>query len=350
MGNPNSEATRIYGARIINRHLQAMRAEVEGVRQGEDIEYIHRMRVASRRMRTALNLFKGVFPRQDVKNLLKEIRNITQALGTVRDLDVQLAVLSKESEKYNAPRLIPGFRRLRLRLEQQRADGQHQVEAVMDQLVRHETLNALEALIQPFLEEGADVYLFSPALYALAFKGVHSRLNGLWEHEPYIHDENNIAELHKMRIAAKHHRYTLETFEGLYGPQTKPFIAQSRDLQDMLGAIHDNDVWNLLIPQFMAEERERILVYFGHDRPIRRLLPGLEAFRADRMKIRSEQYQSFLESWDQLTANGVWGKLEELISTPLDLEAALHVVRLQNTEPAVQPEGEPDGQNKKAKK
>ena len=76
-----SEAIRTYGAREIKKHLDAMRAEVEGVRQGQDIEYIHRMRVASRRMRSTLTLFGEHLPKQKRSHIARDVRDVTQALG-----------------------------------------------------------------------------------------------------------------------------------------------------------------------------------------------------------------------------------------------------------------------------
>ena len=88
--NATAEATCVYGAKIIQRYLAAMAAEVEGVRAAADIEYVHRMRVATRRMRTALALFSGCFPKQDYKQIQKDVRKVTRALGEASDLDVKL--------------------------------------------------------------------------------------------------------------------------------------------------------------------------------------------------------------------------------------------------------------------
>ena len=61
MGKIRSEAVCVYGARVINTHDLAMQAEIEGVLEAQDNEYIHRMRVASRRLRSAMSLFSTCF-------------------------------------------------------------------------------------------------------------------------------------------------------------------------------------------------------------------------------------------------------------------------------------------------
>jgi CHAD domain-containing protein len=76
------------------------------------IEALHDMRVGSRRLRAALSVFAKVFSREDFRTLDKEIGMITDALGAVRDLDVQLDALRAlqsslpENEAYGIGRLV----------------------------------------------------------------------------------------------------------------------------------------------------------------------------------------------------------------------------------------------------
>ena len=319
----NVEATCIYGAKIIQRHLAAMAAEVEGVRAAEDIECIHRMRVATRRMRTALTLFSDCFPKQDYKKIQKDVRKITRALGEARDLDVQLEVIKAALEEFADPVFQPGIKRLKLRLTQRRAEVQQHVDAAMDRMLADQLIERLEAWATPLLEQSKSVYLYTPALYQLAFQGIQVRIDELLAHVPYITDPQNVLELHAMRISAKRLRYAMETFEELYGGQLKPYITTARKLQDQLGAIHDLDVWIVMIPQFIEEEKTRILGYFGNPRPLRRLLPGLEAFRQSRIAQREAEYADFLKEWAKIEDAQTWDRLLKLINTPMDLEAAV---------------------------
>jgi len=317
------EATCVYGAKIIQRHLAAMAAEVEGVRAAEDIECIHRMRVATRRMRTALTLFSDCFPKQDYKKIQKDVRKVTRALGEARDLDVQLEVIEAALEEFPNPVFQPGIKRLKLRLTQRRAEVQQHVDAAMDKMLADHLIERLEAWAAPLLEQSKSVYLYTPALYQLAFRGIQVRIDELLSHVPYITDPQNVQELHAMRISAKRLRYAMETFEELYGGQLKPYITTARKLQDQLGAIHDLDVWIVMIPQFIEEERARIVGYFGNVRPLRRLLPGLEAFRQSRIALREAGYANFLKEWAKIEEEQTWDKLLKLINTPMDLEAAV---------------------------
>ncbi|MFZ3070265.1 MAG: CHAD domain-containing protein [Anaerolineaceae bacterium] len=327
MANAFSEATCVYGAQIINKHLTAIAAEVDGVRAAEDIEYIHRMRVATRRMRSALVLFGECIPKQEYKTISREVGKVTRALGEARDLDVQLEVLKEAAVQFNTPRFSPGIRRLDLRLSQRRNEAQAHVNAAMDLMIEDRLLERIGKWAAPLLSNADSVYLYSPALYQLAFGGVKTRLDDLLTHVPFIYDPQNTSELHAMRISAKRLRYTLEAFEDLYGPQIKPYISVTRKLQDLLGTLHDLDVWIAYIPEFIEEERGRIWGYFGNDRPLKRLIPGLEAFKLSRIAIRQDTYADFIQEWDGIEQAETWEKLLRLINTPLDLEAAMRTLR-----------------------
>jgi len=84
---------RLYGATALAQLAADMAGESAGVKAGTDIEYIHRMRVASRRLRAALPLFAGCFPEKEYRRWENEIKQITRSLGRARDLDVQIAFL-----------------------------------------------------------------------------------------------------------------------------------------------------------------------------------------------------------------------------------------------------------------
>src|SRR6185436_8652097 len=59
----------------------------------EDIERVHDMRVASRRLRAALEVFAPCYDRDEHKDLLREVKRLGDALGKRRDPDVQIAGL-----------------------------------------------------------------------------------------------------------------------------------------------------------------------------------------------------------------------------------------------------------------
>lgn len=76
-----------------------MRAEevwqhAENVLDMSDIERVHAMRVATRRLRAVLEIFAPAFPAADHKRVLKEVKALADALGARRDPDVQLEAMA----------------------------------------------------------------------------------------------------------------------------------------------------------------------------------------------------------------------------------------------------------------
>ncbi|MDV0441355.1 CHAD domain-containing protein [Methanorbis furvi] len=105
------EGYRLYGAKVLLQLAADMAGESAGVKAGTDIEYIHRMRVASRRLRAALPLFAGCFGEKEYRYWEKEVKQITRSLGRARDLDVQIAFLRSYLEKLPKTGLPDGMPR-----------------------------------------------------------------------------------------------------------------------------------------------------------------------------------------------------------------------------------------------
>ena len=78
--------------------LEEMMSHLDGTRQGDDIEALHDMRVASRRLRAALSVFAAAFPPKPFAVLEKEVAKTTDALGAVRDSDVQIEFMQSAIE------------------------------------------------------------------------------------------------------------------------------------------------------------------------------------------------------------------------------------------------------------
>src|SRR5579871_2580831 len=86
---------RTYATQAIRESLHKMLSHAEGVREGEDIEAVHDMRVASRRLRAALSVFGAAFPGRDFARFERDVKAVTDALGAARDLDVMIDTLQK---------------------------------------------------------------------------------------------------------------------------------------------------------------------------------------------------------------------------------------------------------------
>jgi CHAD domain-containing protein len=310
--------TAIYGASLLLRHLDALVAEITGVRAAEDIEYIHRMRVASRRLRNALPIFQSALPFRKMKPWGQEIQRITRSLGAARDLDVQLDSLYKFLKSiHSTSQFVPGIRRLILRLEQQRAGLQIGVIQALDHFEQSNIALEMHHKLDPLALQQNNTLPPHADLYHHANEIISNRLVDFFQREIAIRDPENITELHAQRITAKHLRYTLELFSSLYSNELKPYLNTCRKFQDQLGLLHDCDVWIALLPEFMATEKQRTVDYYGRPDPYNLLVPGLMEFQANRMALRKSQFVEFLEDWDSTISKGLWEQLRTQITNPL---------------------------------
>lgn len=318
MKNTFDQGACVYGAAILRKHLDALEREIPGVRENShDIEHIHRMRVASRRLRAAMPLFEVCLPSKKAAIWLKEVRKITRALGAARDADVQMDVIKKYLNSLDDQSLRTGPTRLLLRLRQQRQNLQPPVEAALEALQTSDFISGMTETLQPLQDQGETVYQFTPALYQHAFYHVQQRLNEFLAYNEIVFHPEKVTELHAMRISAKGLRYTIENFSALYSGELKLWLNAVREAQDALGAIHDCDIWISALPIFLQEERLRIVNYCGHAGPYSRLVPGIQHFLTDRQEERDRQYRQFVNKWEGWQSSSLWTDLHKTIQAPV---------------------------------
>ena len=303
--NPNLQ---IFGAGVLMTYLTALVQEMEGVRLGQDIEAVHRMRVASRRLRATIPLFGQQLVGKRHLDWIKSVRRITRALGEARDNDVQIEAVSKFLETIQSPNRL-GVRRLLLRLRQQRMDLQPKVLKQLDKFEKSGLVSEMAQALAPFNIYRDRLDVNDAGLIKLANKAIRAGMAEYLDFDEIVNQPEKVAELHAMRISAKRFRYTLETFAPLFEDGLKEYLKALRNGQDMLGTIHDCDVWSVLMAQFIEEERVRTMEYLGSLRSFKRLTPGLTLFQDARRSEREKVYVSFRDAWEGWTRDGLWANL-----------------------------------------
>jgi CHAD domain-containing protein len=308
--------------------IDIISAECAGVRAADDPEHIHRMRVASRRLRAALSLFSSCFLERDFHQWMREIKKITGALGAARDVDVQIAFLKKyiKAQATPIPAGVPGavtgspshagdpLASLLGRLQKQRRLLQKEVIAVLDELEQSQVISSLQVACAgsaaPGRKRRRDRY---SGILPVAVDRIGRRLRAVNRFEPFVHNPDAVLEHHAMRIAAKKLRYTLETYAPLYRRDLKKYIARIKRLQDLLGDIHDCDVWIEQMSFAIIKQRAR--------RHPQEALPGapvstvapLRRLLANREKRRALLYRQFVRYWDALDRTGFWDNLRSAV-------------------------------------
>ncbi|HET6171762.1 MAG TPA: CHAD domain-containing protein [Gaiellales bacterium] len=237
---------------VLRRQFSALLAKEPGTRLGDDIEALHDMRVANRRLRAAMALFAAVLPEAALK-AREELVWVGQILGAVRDLDVQIEQLDDwlatgEATDRRALELLHSL--LQEQHETARATmlemlDSRRYEALVSRLGR--TLRARHAHRSGQASQPAR---------ALAPDLIESRYRAVRKAGDQISPDSPAISYHRLRIRCKRLRYALEFLGGLYPDQTRPLIKRIVVVQDVLGLHQD---------AYVAIDRLRHLAASGSD-------------------------------------------------------------------------------------
>jgi CHAD domain-containing protein len=106
-----------WAASQIVRRLVEMMRHCDAALSGTDADAVHDMRVASRRLVATMEVFAPCYPQRKFDALRRQARQVTRALGSVRECDVLLEALEAELARFPdalaLPRMIGGIRRER---------------------------------------------------------------------------------------------------------------------------------------------------------------------------------------------------------------------------------------------
>ncbi len=290
-----------FGANRIGPYIRALEEEIDGVRQNTDIEHVHWMRVASRRLRATLSLFAGCFKKREYRRWMRSIKSVTRALGAARDMDVQIVFL----ENYiNRQELgtgdMPGIMHLITSLRKQRQEIQADVLAALDHLEKEETLKDLISAIRPIRKKRAGS--ISPAhsrqLCHVAGKRILTLIDDILSYKSSVHNPVDISGHHALRIAEKNLRYTLEVYRPLYKNRIRPYLKYLKKMQEVLGEIHDCDVWTGIL-----EGRSDLTSLSGQD---------LIMLAQDCKERRGQRYQELVSLWSVFKKKKIWDSFKKI--------------------------------------
>jgi CHAD domain-containing protein len=286
-------------------HFQRMLAHERGTRLGEDIEELHDMRVATRRMRAALQVFGDYLDMGRLEPFLKGLRRTGRILGAVRDLDVFWEKTQAYLDRL-PPKRQDELAPLQAVWQDQRESSRERMLAYLsDERYSRFTLEFGEFLQSPGAAEpppfGADGHPRPRLLPHVVPVVVYQRLAAVRAYDEWVTaPEVPLERLHQLRIAAKGLRYTFEFFQEVLGPEAADVINRTKQLQDHLGDLQDAVVACNLLRDFLTwgtwgparTPGKRVTL---PDEPI--VAPGVAAYLAARQQELRNLLDTFPTAW-----------------------------------------------------
>jgi CHAD domain-containing protein len=201
-------------------------------------EGVHDMRVASRRLRSAISDFQPYLPKDSLP--LSKLKTIANHLGAVRDEDVVLAALSDLKSKAD-PDLRKGVEVIAREHRSRRKRARAELASVIGSDAIAEFRKEFRSKIREATRSSAnDAGL---TFNRVGVRVIGGRLKRLSKAGDSVYHPLKAKKLHKLRIVAKKLRYALELFAPCGGEELKDFADEIARFQTSLGELHDCDVW-----------------------------------------------------------------------------------------------------------
>jgi triphosphatase len=222
----------------LRTHFHTFLRTEPGTRMGDDPDELHDMRVASRRIRAALSVFRQALPARS-ERLRQELGWIADGLGAVRDLDVQLERVQAWTQ--DVPAEGEGGSEIVAALQEARRSVREELLRILDSARYARFVESFGVMLRrgPLRAQPPawlPVTVVAPGLLQERRRAVRKRFKRL------RHADEQAPALHAVRIRCKRLRYLLEFLGDVY-PQEIPGVAAGLvKAQDLLGLYQDSIV------------------------------------------------------------------------------------------------------------
>ncbi|NQT51508.1 ROK family protein [bacterium] len=295
--------------RIGQRQLEQFLSRTYGLEYDRDIEFVHEMRVALRRLRAALQTFRKALDGK-AQALRDELKWLGAELGEVRDLDVFLAFLRGHAEA-----AVPSHQPFLQRLVQAMGRQRRQHYRRLLEAFASERFEALATTYLPMARRapGTENALVpcrrrgARSIASLAPDLLHQRLDRVLQYGRRLSALDS-DELHSLRIDCKRLRYAAEFLADLYPGQCSGVVGPMVYMQDALGDVHDADVYRERIEAFARRSRQAMAEPRSAAAP--------QALIAHLERWRDESLQTAAATWSRFTGSRSQQHVVQIIDAP----------------------------------
>lgn len=300
------------GRKVFLAQFAAMIWHEPGTRSGEDTESLHDMRVATRRMRAAFEVFEGAFRNKAVKAYLSGLRHTGRLLGKVRDLDV----FAEKANRYLDSLALEnrdGLEPLLSMWQFQLSEARKELISYFDSRAYQEFKNSFNYFVQTpghASQRNPSVIPFPNRVCEVVPCIIYTRLASVRAYASMVNIAT-IPQLHALRIEFKKLRYALEYFSEVLGSEAKQVIDLVKKLQDHLGDLHDSDVACQILNNFLENwDRGQVGLTLSERQNPEPLVNYLAYQYAERHRL----LVTFLEAWECFEQPEIMRKIALAIS------------------------------------
>ncbi|MCK5719547.1 MAG: CYTH and CHAD domain-containing protein [Thiomargarita sp.] len=276
---------------IIQHSINHLQANEDMVLYGKDIEGVHQMRVALRRLRSCLSLYSPLIPEKSYIKIEKKIKHLIKILGVARDLDVLIFNLKEIFlQSVTTPLLEAEMENLQLQVSILKEQAYKDVRKMLHSRCYNGLLLQLgQWITQRYWRKNLNskqLHQLEQPISSFANKILKSQFNTVQQQgEELI--QLNIKQLHELRITIKKLNYGIRFFFELF-PHKKAqlFYNQVSELQDIIGNINDSYKASKLLNNINMEKNTAI----------RHFLYGWNAHQQMIQRIKLDKtWQDFLD-------------------------------------------------------
>lgn len=268
-----------------------------------DPEGVHSMRVASRRLRSAIRDFTPYLRKRALASVLKELKDIADALGEVRDEDVAITALEKMVS--HAPsEFAPVLEQFLDARREVRSRSREELKTILEQ-------TQLKQLEMDFIASiDAATAIRDHSKPQITFQEMSrviilARLKELEKLSTGLFQPAEIETLHDMRIAAKRLRYAVELFQQCWRRSIAGYAKRTARIQTALGDVHDCDVWMESVGKEILIARKQK----QHDR-----IAALMWLLSHLVKVRTKHLRAVFARWREWETQELSDKLRTVLA------------------------------------
>ena len=223
-----------------------------------DPEGVHSMRVASRRLRSALRDFMPFLRKRGINSVQKRLKKLADTLGEVCDHDV--AIMALEEIEKRAPEGVSLTLKQSIETRKQnREQSREALKAALDKTQLDQLQSDFVAAIDRATATDGPKAQSAPQITYLKMSRavILDRLKELEKLSADVFKPFEVETLHEMRIAAKRLRYAVELFQSCWGRSISTYAKRAARVQTALGDLHDCDVWIESFGEAINEARKQ---------------------------------------------------------------------------------------------